>query len=385
MKKKGLFLFLFLFFSFQFIGCEKETPKLTTPIISIAETIVSWAEVDNAEGYVVVIQNKEYEVTTTSYDFSLLAYEDLLIKVKAVTSSEDYSDSDYSEELPYHFKEVLPAPIISIDNFIVSWAAVENAEGYLVKINNGQVNVTGLSFDFSDYALEDLAISVKALGDGEDYLDSPFSDELQYQHQKKLTAPVLTLNEKKVSWAAVANAEGYVVVINNVEYQVSGTQYDFSALASQDLKIKVKAKGDGTRYLDSELSNEVNYIITYVLLAPVITNDENIISWEAIANATSYIVYINDVPTTVQTNSYTLDEAVFGEFEVSVKAVGDNIKYLDSEKSNKLQINIGIKLDGVLDEEEWAANTYSTKNTENNVSQIIHSYFGNTGLYFGIK
>ncbi|MDD4111068.1 MAG: hypothetical protein PHS54_05955, partial [Clostridia bacterium] len=46
---------------------------------------------------------------------------------------------------------------------------------------------------------------------------------------------------------------------------------------------------------------------------------------------------------------------------------------------------VEMSLDGVLDEEEWAANTYSTKNTENNVSQIIHSYFGNTGLYFGIK
>jgi uncharacterized lipoprotein YehR (DUF1307 family) len=141
MKKKVLFLLLIIV-SILFVGCEQETPKLTTPTISVNQTIVSWTEVENAKGYVVVINGVEYEEIKTSYDFSDLAIEDLVIKVKAVSASDKFLDSDFSEELNYDFKEVLTAPTISINNNIVSWTEVENAEGYLVKLNDTEVSIT---------------------------------------------------------------------------------------------------------------------------------------------------------------------------------------------------------------------------------------------------
>ncbi len=228
-------------------------------------------------------------------------------------------------------------------------------------------------------------ISVKALGDGDDYLDSTYSNEVNFKHKIKLDSPVISLAGKIVSWISVQNAEGYVVVINGVEYEETTNSFDISDYANKDLKISVKAKGNGVEYLDSDSSNEVNYIITYTLSKPTIRADKNTISWDAIDNAASYIVYVNDDFITTETNSYTLDAMVFGSFEVSVKAVGDNYRYFDSEISNKLQISIGIKLDGLLDDEQWVCNGYSyyAAEADNTVEVETISYLHQKGIYLG--
>jgi hypothetical protein len=44
-----------------------------------------------------------------------------------------------------------------------------------------------------------------------------------------------------------------------------------------------------------------------------------------------------------------------------------------------------INVDGVLDEEEWAEGTYTTKNTTYNVIQTTHTYIGASGIYLGFS
>ena len=46
---------------------------------------------------------------------------------------------------------------------------------------------------------------------------------------------------------------------------------------------------------------------------------------------------------------------------------------------------VEMTLDGVLDENEWSENVYVSKNTENDITQVIKSYIGRTGLYIGFE
>ncbi len=69
--------------------------------------------------------------------------------------------------------------------------------------------------------------------------------------------------------------------------------------------------------------------------APVISLTGNVVSWEAVTNASGYIVNVdgNNKPQQTET-SYTLTGESVGNHNVNVVAIGDSVKYLDSVASN---------------------------------------------------
>ena len=70
--------------------------------------------------------------------------------------------------------QTLEAPTIAYDeeNNIVSWQPVANAVKYIVKVNGEEKEVTGTQLSVSIEEKSNYTISVKALGDGQEYLDS---------------------------------------------------------------------------------------------------------------------------------------------------------------------------------------------------------------------
>ena len=70
--------------------------------------------------------------------------------------------------------QTLEAPTIAYDeeNNIVSWQPVANAVKYIVKVNGEEKEVTGTQLSVSIEEKSNYTISVKALGDGKEYLDS---------------------------------------------------------------------------------------------------------------------------------------------------------------------------------------------------------------------
>ena len=77
----------------------------------------------------------------------------------------------------------------------------------------------------------------------------------------------------------------------NIEYLAGGEQYNF----------KVMAIGDGTNYINSELSETVTI---FKLATPKVTRDieNNVYKWNSVARATEYAVYVDGV--LVQTNAH---------------------------------------------------------------------------------
>ena len=85
----------------------------------------------------------------------------------------------------------------------------------------------------------------------------------------KLEAPTgLQINERTLTWTAVANASGYNVEIDGTEYSVTGTTYSLSALTAPGVtwQIKIMAKGNVTNYTDSNWSAAIPYTFVPIML-----------------------------------------------------------------------------------------------------------------------
>jgi hypothetical protein len=114
----GLLLLCAAFAGFAFAcGGNKKTglPQLSVPgnvVVDRVEEKLTWTAVESANGYVVSAAGgggflEEYAVTAASYSLAELANGAYTLKVKAVGDGVSYSDSDWSEGVPYTAGKVL--------------------------------------------------------------------------------------------------------------------------------------------------------------------------------------------------------------------------------------------------------------------------------------
>lgn len=235
--------------------------ELTIPVVSVNESgIASWNAVANASGYKYKINNGT-EQSTTSTSIQLTDGDSIV--VKAVGDGVEYADSNYSVSQTYTAPAEpteLSAPVVSINSTgLATWNAVANASGYKYKINNGTEQSTiSTSVQLNDGD----SIVVKAVGDGEEYLDSAYSSAVTYNaNLTQLSAPTFTIDTSgQVVWQNVENATGYAYKINNGAEQIIGTTLIERCLQLSDGdSIMIKSLGDGVSYSDSNYSEIQTY------------------------------------------------------------------------------------------------------------------------------
>ena len=186
-KIKLITLLLVGLLTFGLTACsDPSTPeKLDTPsILNRNGNIINWSTVENASKYLIDINGETFESTTTSFDFSIVEASVYTIKVKAVSNSKLFEDSDFSS--PFNYVDVsalvqLAVPVInsSIEQGILRWEKVLNATGYHVSINDVIYETNETSYDLSNIILDNYQIKVKAIGDAVTYRDSEYSELLE--------------------------------------------------------------------------------------------------------------------------------------------------------------------------------------------------------------
>lgn len=142
---------------------------------------------------------------------------------------------------------------------------------------------------------------------------------------QKLEKPTnVTISGDIVSWDAVTGAESYIVVVNSTEHVVTTTSFDLSTLnlAAGTYSVTVVAKKGAQVSLPT---TAINYVVegsTLTLSAPIVNLTGNILTWQAVTNATGYQVIVNStIHTTTQTtfDLSTLSLAP-GTYSITVKA-----------------------------------------------------------------
>ncbi len=152
----------------------------------------------------------------------------------------------------------------------------------------------------------------------------------------------LRLIKNELSWDKVENATGYIVNINGVDEEniIEDTKYlieTIEGIGIYDVKVKTIFNNKTSKY-----SNIITYKVKAIKLDyPInIRSTDKTIAWDAVENALSYSILINNNRYISSENSYTLTDEQIGDapLEIKISATGDDIFYADSDWSDSFFI-----------------------------------------------
>ena len=274
--------------------------------LALTERVLTWNAVTGATGYVVEINETEYEATTATYTLPDGVCGILKIRVKATNS---LTESEYSETMNISVSWKLPAPqnLLQEGNTI-RWDAVDGAQGYVVYIDNLQYSAT------ENYYVYDVTqpTTVKVLARGneeENLLDSDYSEELALC--ALLATPTTRVSGTVISWDTVQNASGYAVYVDGVKVdETQNAQYDLKYLYVGDVEVCVKALSLNEQFADSAQSTPIVVTLfkeTLATPANVRFDGVDVVVWNEVAGADGYVVFNNGTEyEKVAVNYYTI-------------------------------------------------------------------------------
>jgi formylglycine-generating enzyme len=283
-----------------------------------------WDGVDHASGYEVQIGESVYVTEESAFDgASIIESGTYDIHVRA-TEGTDFIDANRTDGGSFVILDIIDG--LDSDDNRLEWETISNASGYLIRINDGEIETETPAFEFDDsYGAGTYAVSIRALGN-ETYLASGYSQPVTYE---KLEVPLeLRLEDGLIMIGDVMNADGYRLEINGVTYDYDT---DTAFLMPQEvteslLSIRVMALGNQTAYLDSDYTES---IVFRKLATPDVYIEDGLIKWTNTTHAvtTSYHLFINDVFYDVELDMsfpFSLDDLIAGKNEIKVRANGSN-------------------------------------------------------------
>ena len=264
----------------------------------------------------------------------------LFAAILTVAGCAQKEGSDNKLQAPYSLK-------VSSDN-VLTWSIVKGAVAYLPNINGEDCEeVTSNQLALSDVANGGhLVIKVKAKGDGVTWLDSEWSEALEYDMAVALDTPIPVVSGKTVSWDAVEGASKYEYNINGSLVLTEATTIDLSGYLAEKYTIIIRALPDDTKLNSSSAwSSEVVVAIfdrlatpTLTVVQPSLKNPSTAsVSWNEIEGASGYEVYVDDVKRECEGTSLDFT-GKSGSFNVKVIAVNPGV--YDSSETAETVITI---------------------------------------------
>lgn len=216
------------------VSAVLDVHKLPTPqnVTISSARVVSWTAVPNATSYRIKSESiatgsTPLYKTTTSTSYDLKTWTEIPlgtnnIFVQALSTSSQWSESDYSESAMYTNTVQIAAPTLTINNGVLSWNAIEHSNGYLVSaiqtdgsekylvpVNATTVNASSIATTKGTYNF-----TVQATADYP-YVNSKESNTVSWTITNPLAAPTnLYLSEQSLSYNAnftygnVSNTKG---------------------------------------------------------------------------------------------------------------------------------------------------------------------------------
>ena len=356
-----------------FAACNDTEVKtaLDTPTnIAASGSTISWSAVEDATSYDVIVADAEAKSTeNTYYNLDLTTIGSYLIKIRAVGKNSEGAVI-YSEYAEYTFvkSNKLDTPSVTISGKTATWAAVQNAASYDVKVvdsssselYSGTQSELSFSFDDEKYtAVGKYTIQVKAIPEAtkSEYANSDAG--LGYYYiTTQLSAPSITsVSSTAVRWTSISGITSYKLYLYQDDdtlvstYTTTSNSYAFSYMALDNYGkyyCKVQSIGDGEVYLDSEVGPRVS---AYDLLV-IPTIDASTVTLYQDANDTWKLLF--HVENTDKLSSVTISlTTTKADSSSSMSAIEKTLEMIQGESNYAL----------VSDAEFNSALTYYVKNT----------------------
>lgn len=317
------------------------TSILDAPVVNIDGTTLNWDKIPNAEFYDVIVTSLNPTIETThrfqnnSFDFSnILANKgEYLFKVRAISESEEYLSSGYSNQVKYIHTLTLETPHNLAVNYdkssgemLLSFVTSENVEEFTININD--VNYHFGPIEKSKFLYTDdldnvyiiklnsfaqykgininnstlLNVSVKANTTSGYLKSSDFSNKISCEFVSVLETPRFDIRTTsttcKIEIAASNNEylSGFAIYLNEKKYKTLSKDIrslELPLTEIGDAGIRVQSISNNNNCYSSNLS-DVKYVVSSLLdmQSTTISFNKNIISWNNISQADAYYIEI---------------------------------------------------------------------------------------------
>lgn len=294
--------------------------KLATPKVSASAAGVEWESVGIVSGY-------KLEITSSAAEFVAIDEEvqggnklgvfaeapagDYVIKLTAKSQrGEEYNSQ--TAVVYYRHKALGRVSHFDVENSVLSFNAVANAQKYILGIECGDINhrhsaleVSQNSYNFSSCDMREGGIKFTVRAAAEGYLNSLGREYVYGADLSAVAAESVTYDDatQTATWVAVQNATGYVisaecgtaghdhsaVVVGNV------TSYSFkncSAKADGNIKISVTPLAKG---YNSPAATERVFQKSSLAAPSNIRIIGTMLSWDRVAGAEKYKIVVGGV------------------------------------------------------------------------------------------
>lgn len=228
---------------------------------------LTWNAVREAADYIVTVGEEAYNVGNKT-EFSLKGYTGDL-EISVVCKTDGYNTSAAATLALKKETPASPANLqINGDN--LTWGAVENATGYVVRIGNNEFEVEDPTFDLAAKFIElnknvipafgsEYTVAVKAKFENGESLFSDDLDVLYYAMQKSLK-----YDKGVLSWDYVVGATEYEVKVNGKSYTTEENEYEVTLNKEGENLLEVTYKDADGNLADNWVTYTVNaYKLTF--------------------------------------------------------------------------------------------------------------------------
>ena len=362
-------------------SAEKRVNIYATPTdIDYDGATLSWR--GNGRTYEVTINGKVQTVTQTRLDFNS-DNRDFDVTIKALGDYTNNFDSAVAEE---SFMYLDPVSAITVEDGILKWEGVEDAQGYRVKVGATVYTVTdGTQYDGLS-AGETLTVSVMPYNDGGNYFSSWSEQKSVYI----LPAPKVAWNgdlnpdeltTNNITWDVVTEADEYLVETTYPDGKVetntfNAVQYGnaFAAVGQYTVRVKATVADNVGTFFDSKFSAPITVrrlaaptaaVKDFIVSNPDRLSEGFTVNFSAVEGAVGYRLYKGDEEqqnslasrTSFKVTSVVADNIIVESSLVySIQSTGGNSTVngqqyitLDSRTENSLKVPITV-----LPTPEWA-------------------------------
>ncbi len=287
------------------------------------------------------------------------------VKIKANSTNQYLTSSDFSNTISCQFVNVLSKPSVTTrvngdSCFIqINFNNSKYLSGFAIYLNDKKFKT--LTKDISQLEIPltqigNAGIRVQALSNNNNCYSSVFSDVIYLTApSNSLSAPTVNLENNILSWSAVSSANAYYVEVSNLLYAYAEITKELSLDLNEicntgEYNIKVVAIGDNVKQAEYKDSIQYNKNLEKPKNVQIINRGNGTyLTFDEVANADGYILYLkreSDRDYSMRyrlftTNSINITSYISEPtgYSLKVKAVKlSNTLMLDSEESDEQQI-----------------------------------------------
>lgn len=309
-------------------------PKVTDVTVS-EEGVVSWSPVgDGSCSYVIRDNGVELPSYNTTCEISNFEVGTHKIEVRPVVVGDKSYYSSWTKAVTVIQLGKVDIEDIYYDGTFLTYEPVKNAESYNIYIDGilieGGFVGKKYPFDANDTSF---SVEIKTIGDHKTSFDGEISETKQFKFLPMVTG--VKIEDGKLVWNEIPNADGYEVKINGSVKKVETNSYEGNAIvANKNLDISVRGTSKDAVFFSSFCEE----ISVYILPPPVLSwnetlsldGGENSLIWNEVSGATGYEVSIKDPSGHVETETYGASQQNFanlyeqvGEYTITVIATAN--------------------------------------------------------------